>query len=444
VQAVDASGIPQFLPNGEPQTVPAEFVSAPVLEQLYANSQDVPLNPDSGYRIGGGGTFNFTANNLDLGATVGIVSQGPRANSALATLFTEGADLNVTLAGNLDMFSTKIASLNGGKIVVLAEGSVSVGSRDFTVAGQAARGIFTVDQSDVTVIARGNINVNGSRIAAYDGGHVLVRSLDGNVDAGTGGAGAATVEKIYVDPVTRAVLSYAPTIPGSGILATTFPPSLDPAFPRSQSTVGDIRVETPQGDIIASSGGIVQIPLNGVGNSLGTVTLVAGTKDADGNVIHVGNIDASGSGVIGSTVKLDASGDIKGLVFARDNLDISANQNVTVTALAGGNASVAAGDTISGTIIGVGSVAASGASVDAALLSQNVTTSGDASSSQVGFGQANAAAATSQGLQADDSAKEAAAGKKDERDDELKKNRPGPRIARTTGRVTVILPAKKS
>src|SRR5262249_1789686 len=150
--------------------------------------------------------------------------------------------------------------------------------------------------------------------------------------------------------------SYTPTIPGSGILATTFPPAFDPAFPNSRNTVGNIIVETPHGDIKASAGGIVQIPLNGVGNKLGTVTLTAGTKDAEGNVIYVGNIDASGSGVIGSTVKLEASGDIKGLVFARGNLDIKADQNVSVTAVAGGNAAVSAGETITGTIIGIGSV----------------------------------------------------------------------------------------
>jgi filamentous hemagglutinin family protein len=442
VRAFDASGQPLFLPNGEPQTVSAEFVSATVLQQLYALSQDVPLNSDTGYRLGGGGRFDLTANNMDLGATVGIVSQGPRANAALASRFTEGADINLVLGGNLVMFSTKIASLNGGDITIVAAGEINAGSRDFVASDSAARGIFTVDQSDVTVIARGDININGSRIAAYDGGNVLVRSLEGNIDAGTGGGGSAAVEKIYVDPITRQIRSYTPTIPGSGILATTFPPSLDSAFPRSVNQVGDILVETPRGNIIASSGGIVQIPLNGIGNSLGTVTLRAGTKDANGNVIYVGDIDASGSGVIGSTVKLEASGDIKGLVFARGNLDIEANQNVTVTALAGGNARVDAGDTISGTIIGVGSVAASGASVDASLLSQNVTTSGDASSSQVGFGQANAAGATSQGLQADDSAKQAAEGEKSDEDAELKKNRTTPRIAKTTGRVTVILPGK--
>jgi filamentous hemagglutinin family protein len=442
IRTFDQNGFPIIDANGEPVTVAAEFVSATVVGQVYADSQDVPANPDSGYRLGGGGQFNFTAHSMDLGATVGILSQGPRGNAALAKYFTEGADINVMLAGDLDMFSTKIASLNGGNINISAGGVVNVGSRDFLASGQAARGIFTVDQSDVTVIAQGDINVNGSRIAAYDGGSVWVKSLAGNVDAGTGGSGAATVEKIYVDPTTRAIRSYTPTIPGSGILATTFPPSLDPAFPRSRNTVGDILVETPRGDIIASAGGIVQIPLNGVGDSLGTVTLRAGTKDANGNVVYVGNIDASGSGVIGSTVKLDASGDIKGLVFARDNLDISASQNVNVTALAAGNASVSAGEAISGTIIGVGSVTASGATVDASLLSQDISTSGEVSSSQMGFAQGAAASSTSQSSQTDELAKEAVASRKNAQEEELTKKRVGPRLAKTTGRVTVILPMK--
>lgn len=443
IRAFDENGQPKFLPNGEPDTVPAEFVSASVIENLYKNSQDVPANPDTGYRIGGGGTFNFTANNLDLGATVGIVSQGPRANAALANLFTEGTDINLTLSGDLEMFSSKIASFNGGEIFVYADGKVSVGSRDPITSGQSARGIFTVDQSDVTVIARGDINVNGSRIAAYDGGNVLVRSLEGDVDAGTGGGGAAAVEKIYVNPVTRQIQTYTPTIPGSGILATSFPPPpRGVVFPLSVHTAGNILVEAPRGDIIANSGGVVQIPLNGIGANLGTVTLRAGTKDANGNVVYVGNIDASGSGVIGSTVKLEASGDIKGLVFARGNLDIDANQNVSVTALAGGNAAVSAGETISGTIVGVGSVSASGATVDAALLSQNVSASGDVSAAQQGFAQGNSAASTSQSLASDDKAKEATTEKKSDEDELAKKRQPGPRLAKTTGRVTVILPTK--
>lgn len=445
VRVFDANGQPVVLPNGDPATRLVATLSPAVANQLYLASQDVPVNSDTGYRIGGGGALEIQAHNLDLGATVGIVSQGPRGNSALAKYFTHGADIRVDLAGNLDMFSTKIASLNGGDISVVAGGSVHVGSATFQANDANARGIFTVDPSDVTVIARGDIDVNGSRIAGYDGGNVTVRSLEGNVDAGTGGSGAATVEKIHVDPLTHEIRTYSPTIPGSGILATTFPPSLDAQFPASQNPVGNILVETPRGNIIASAGGVVQIPLNGVGSSAGTVTLRAGTQDADGHVIYAGNIDARGSGVIGSTVKLEATGDIQGLVFARENISLSAQQNVNVTALAQGSVSVGAGGSVSGTIIGVSSVNASGASVDAALLSQNVSTSGNVSSSSVGFAQGNAAAGASQGLQGDDTAKTSAAKTtREETEDPKRRVAAGPKLTRYTGRVTVILPPKNT
>ena len=442
VQAFDNAGQPLFQPNGEPVTRPVAFLPPDVAQSLYALSQDVPLNADTGYRLGGAGSFVISARNLDLGATAGILSQGPRSNPALANLFTRGADIQVSLRGDLDMFSSAIASLNGGHIAVVADGAVSVGSRTFRRESAEARGIFTVDPSDVTVLARRDINVNGSRIAAYDGGNVLVRSLEGSVDAGSGASGAATVEKIVVDPVTRQVLSYAPTIPGSGILATTFPRSLDPAFPASRSVVGDITVETPRGDIIASAGGVVQIPLNGVGSSQGTVSLSAGSRDANGNVLHVGNIDASGSGVIGSTVRLNASGGITGLVFARENIDLTAAQSVSVTALAQGSVNVSAGGTVSGTLIGIGSVNASGSNVDASLLSQNVSTSGNVSSGQVGFAQGTAAAGAAQSsVQGDQPAKAAAKG--DPVDDPARRavaSAATPRLTRTVGRVTVILP----
>jgi filamentous hemagglutinin family protein len=444
VRQFDASGAPLLLPNGEPVTRPVALLPPEVAHQLYDLSQDIPLNPDTGYRIGGGGRFEISARNLDLGATAGIVSQGPRANPALARLFERGADVTITTTGDLDLFSTRIASLGGGHLSIFAGGRINAGSKDFTPTDASARGILTVDPSDVTVVARGDIAINGSRIAAYDGGRVTVRSLEGDIDAGSGAAGSATVEKIHVDPVTREIRSYSPTIPGSGILATTFPPSLDPAFPPSRTTVGDILVETPRGDILASAGGVVQIPLNGSAATAGNVTLRAGTRAADGTVVHVGNIDASGSGVIGSTVKLEASGSIRGLVFARENIDLSAVQNVSVTALAQGSVNVSAAGNVSGTLIGIGSVtASSGGTVDAALLSQNVNASGTVASSQVGFSQGNAATATSQSVQSDEAAKPPADSESESEEEAQKKARAAaaaPRLVRTVGRVTVILP----
>ena len=438
VAVLDQFGRPVLNPDGTVKTVPAEFISAALAQQLYVSSQDIPSNPNTGYVIGGGGRFDLTAHDLDLGATAGIISQGPRENAALANYFTHGADINVNLTGNLNMFSTAIESLNGGGIAIYADGTINVGSSFFQPDNSVARGIFTTDNhSDVSVIARSDININGSRIAAYDGGNVLVRSLTGNVDAGVGGRGSVTVEKIYVDPVTHQILTYAPTIPGSGILATTFPPSLSPGFPASRATVGNILVETPRGNITANAGGIVQIPLNGLGNNAGSVTLRAGTLNPDGTVEYLGNIEASGSGVIGSTVDMKASGSITGVIFARNTLNIDALQNVNVTAVGQGAVNVSAGGNVSGTIVGLGSVNASGASVDASLLSQNVTTSGNVSSAQVGFAQGTAANSTSQSLHEDG---QTGAPKEDDESDEKKKIKSRPVISRTVSRVTVLLP----
>jgi filamentous hemagglutinin family protein len=441
VRDFDPNGVPLFLPNGEPVTRNIQLLPTDIVEALYEQSQNVVAIPDTGYRLGGGGRFEFSARNLDLASSAGIVSYGPRANSALAQLFFRGADVSVQLSGNLAMAQSTISTLNGGSIDIAVNGAASVGEAGLLGFIEGARGIFTVGDSDVSVVARGDISLNGSRIATYDGGNVLVRSLEGNIDAGSGAAGVTPVEKIFVDPVTREVLTYIPYIPGSGILATTFPPPANSAFPPSVSTVGNITVETPRGNIVASSGGIVQVPLNGVGGTAGTVSLSAGTRDAAGKVIHVGNINASGSGVIGGTVKLEASGSIDGLVFARQNIDLAAQQGVNVTALAQGSVNVAAGGTVSGTLIGVGSVNAAGATVDAALLSQNVSASGNVASSQVGFSQGTAAAAASQSLQGDEPARTAAKPTEPSEEERERRVAAAPRLTRTVGRVTVILPS---
>ena len=421
--------------NNNLQITTVSILDPAIAEPLFTETQKVPANPDTGYTIGGPGSLRVTARNLDLGATTGIRSVGPANNTALAKLGASGASISVDLTGNLDMFSTAIASFAGGNINVNAGGYVNVGTSVQT-GDEVARGIFTVGKSDVTVTARGDVNVNGSRIAAYDGGNVTVTSQEGSVNAGHGGQGSVEVEQVYVDPSTGRVLTYTPTIPGSGILATSFPASLDPAIPSSKNGPGNIVINAPHGDIIASAGGVVQIALNRV-NSTASISLTAGR-----------NIDATGSGVIGNNVSLKADGAIKGLVVAQHDISISAQQNVAVTAIGSGNVNVSSGGTISGTIVGVGNVSVSGASVDAAMLSQgNVSANSANVGSSSAFTSANAAGATSQSSAASSeqqvkSAVVASASTANEEEDLKKKRAPesGPAIARRTGRVTVILP----
>ena len=531
VQKYDANGQPVYDANRNPVTVPAQFVSPAVLLSLFNASQNIPGDPNSGFRLGGGGTFNVTAASLDLGATAGMVSEGPAENAALANYFTRGADINVSVGGDLNMFSTTISCLNGGSISVAAGGSINLGSTYFTANDAFARGIFSTCDSPVSVIAGGDININGSRIAAYDGGNVTVESLLGDVNVGTGGQGSATVEEIYVNPATHKISAYTVTIPGCGILATTFPASLDPAFPSSQNTVGDMLVETPQGNITSTSAGIVQIPLNSSSVTSGQVTLLAGYElraasglavsaagpsvveelsasapganalarqvVINGDPIQVSagvwprllallglpanesqilnikvsanqtgfesavagdgtglenynfiamvsaakNIDVSGGGVIGANVELKATGDIKGSIVARNNLDLSALLNVSASAFANGDTTVIAGETVSGTLIGLGGINVNAGSIKADLLSQNITTVGDVTSSQIGFAPVTVANAANQSESADSAAKAgtAFADTSGHGDEPGKRPGGGPKLV-SSGRVTVLPP----
>jgi filamentous hemagglutinin family protein len=443
VQKYDANGQPVLDASGNPVTVPARFISPSVLLALFNATQDIPSDPNSGFRLGGGGSFNLTAGSLDLGATAGIVSEGPAENAALANYFTRGANVNVDVTGDLNMFSTTISCVNGGNVSVTAGGNIILGSTYFTANDEFARGIFSTDDGNVSVVAGGDIDINGSRIAAYDGGNVTVESLYGDVNVGAGGAGSATVQEIYVDPLTRAIASYSVTIPGCGILATTFPKSLNPAFSTSENTVGNILVETPEGNITSTSAGIVQMPLNGSSAEAGSVTLIAGSEGNEGSGFYLGNIDVAGGGVIGANVTLKATGSIIGSIVARNNLTLSALQNVAVAAFAGGDVTVSAGQTVSGTLIGLDAINVTGGTIEAALLSDSVTASGNVTSSQVGFAPISVANTTSQGESADSTAKTGTTWGDSSGDDDERRRAGGAKAKLvSTGRVTALPPEK--
>jgi hypothetical protein len=471
VQKVDAKGNLLWLDPEQtiPDTMTVSVLNSATVQALQARYDAINLQsglpvgvnpPASGaYAIGGGGKFDISAGNIDLGTTIGIQSLGVgfyRAgnNYPLANLFDKGADISVTTSGDLDMYSSSIASLNGGSIYVNAGGNINVGSADFSVNASGARGIFSTS-GDVAVFAGKNININGSRIAAYDGGNVTVESLNGDINAGTGGLGSVTLTAYYVDPATHKVYSTTPTTYGSGILATTFGPR-DAAYPAPAPTVGNILVETPNGNVNANKGGIVQLAFNHVASPDATVEVLAGYQLRDGmgqpltaadmaggrpvSVSDARNIDASSSGVIAQNAILKASGDINGVIFARGNIDVSAVANVNVTALAQGTVSADAGGSLSGTIIGVGGISASGGSVDASLLS-NGSISGS-TSGQSGMAQGTAANATATAASNDSNQTAAAAATTgDGSDDETKKKKPIS-LAQKVSRVTVILPTK--
>ena len=441
IKQYDALGNLIIDAQGFPVLVPAQFVDAAAVLALYENSQDIPSSPNAfrGFQLGGPGNFVVSARDVDLGITSGIRSQGTLLNQALSGISPKGADIFLTVH-DLEMGASQIASFSRGSIDVESSGHINVGSQLNFTSDDTPKGIFTSSGGDVTVTAENGINVNGSRIATYDGGNITVIAHHGDVDAGAGGLGSVSVFRTIVDPVTGQVTINSTTVPGSGILATT--------LPRTDSRIGNITVHAEDGSVIASAGGVLQLSFNQVQeNASATIDISArGHKSyPDEGIVgdpSKGNIAANNSGIIGGNVKLEADGDITGLVVARQDINIRSEANVSVTALAQGTASVGGANISGSTIVGGVGVSVSAASIqNSSLVSASVSASGSQSGVQAGVG--TSAAATVNAKQAEDADKTVAAKTTDDDDDEKKKKKKQPiHLARTVGRVTVILPEK--
>jgi filamentous hemagglutinin family protein len=417
---VNSQGQPELNSDGTPVTKPLTLDSTQqaAIQALYTASQNATLG-DQGLALAGPGQFNITAQSMDLGISGGITVLAP--DSALAAISPYGANLDITLGGDLAMTATKIANEGLlGNIELTAGGALDIGG-EFTPFGDpnAPKGIFTTSGGNISVSAQGDVNIDGSRIAAYDGGNITVFSQTGDVNAGTGGSGFVTLVAEELEP-TGQLTTITATIPGSGILATT--------LAGSDAPLGNITVNALAGSINASLGGVIQIAFNGTDSRNNFIDLTAG-KD----------INASGSGVIGSNIRLKAGGDITGVVVGSQSVNINSQQNVAVSVFSGGNVEISASGSVSGTVIGGGSVNVSGDSITAALVSSSVTTSGDATGASMGVPQSNVAH-DNVAMMEDTSTN--AVGNAQQAFGDTKKDKP---IALTqrSGRVTVLLPEKK-
>ena len=417
---LDADGQPVLDANGQPVTTPVTLDSTQqaAVQQLFAASQSASLG-DQGLTLAGPGHFNINAHDIDLGVSGGISVTAP--DPALAAISPYGADINISTSGNLGLTSTKIAneSYHGG-INLNIGGTLDIGGQ-FTTFGDpnSPKGIFTTSGGNVAVTVGGDINVNGSRIAAYNGGNINVLSQHGDVNAGSGASGFVSLQALELDPVTQQLITIPATMPGSGILATT--------IAGFHAPIGNITVATPEGSINASLGGIMQIAFNGADSHNAFIDLIAG---------H--DINASGSGIIGSNIKLKADGDITGVIVGSGTVDISSQHNVDVTAFGGGGISVTAVGDVSGTIVSP-VVSVSGDSINASLIGGNVSASGDTSGAEVGVPQSNVA---KEDARTTDDASTTVAKSDDSDDDEKKKKNQTVALAQKTSRVTVMLPQK--
>ncbi len=417
VVQLDASGKPVLDSSGNPVLVPVTLDAAQrgAVLALYADSQ-----AQNGLALSGSGDFNITARSMSLGISDGITVDFPDApDAALTAISPNGANINVTTTGDLDLTATKIADGGlGGGINLTIGGKLDVGGTATALGDPSSpKGIFTTSGGSINVTAAGDVNVDGSRIAAYDGGDINITSQNGDVNAGAGGEGFVIFQALQLDPLTGHVIAIPTDIPLSGILATT-------VF-GSDAALGNITINTPNGSVNSSLGGVLQISFNNANTADNFININAG-KD----------INATGSGIIGYNVNLQAGGNINGVVVGSQSVAVTSQQSVDVTAVSGGNVNISAAGTVSGTVIGGGDVSVSGSSIDAAVRGGSVSTSGDASGATLGVPSAGPA----QNVQVADNA-DTAGSKTDANDDELKKKK-GIALAQKVSRVTVLLPGK--
>jgi filamentous hemagglutinin family protein len=328
------------------------------IQNLYTDSQNASLGATE-LALAGPGNFDITANSIDLGVSGGISILAP--DTALEAISAYGANLTVTTAGDLQMTTSSIANESYlGAIILDVGGTLDVGGELTPFGDQSSpKGIFTTSGGDIFVTASSDVNVEGSRIAAYDGGNVTIESLNGNVDAGVGGSGNVTLSALELDPLTQQLVAVPATMPGSGILATT--------VNGSDALLGNIFVETPNGSFSASDAGVIQLSFDGTDASKATTYLLAGYElrdskgqesltagdisgtdtlhddpsgstyaatllngagDPIGQLVDISpneNINASGSGVIAQNILAKATGEVSGLFIGFNTVNLDAN-----------------------------------------------------------------------------------------------------------------------
>ena len=170
-----------------------------------------------------------------------------RGRTAISTLFPDGRPYG----GDLRLFFSQIASLDGGNIqLVVPGGIVNAGLATTSISSKkpSELGIVAQRAGSIDVYASGDVQVNQSRVFTLAGGDIDMWSNTGNIDAGKGAKTALSAPGLSVvlgenDSVEKIV---PPDISGSGIAAAAGP----------EGELPDIVLSTPNGFVDAGDAGI--------------------------------------------------------------------------------------------------------------------------------------------------------------------------------------------
>ena len=223
-----------------------------------------------------------------------LLLSGRAANSGSGVGFTEGYAAIAALfpnsrtavatgpdpyAGDLNLTSTQIYTLSGGNISILVPGGgidVGLATPPANVAQKPASSLGIVAQGtgNVDIFAKGDVNVNTSRIFTLGGGNILIWSDEGSIDAGNGSKSSLSVPPpvILIDAEGNISLDFGASLAtGSGIRTIQTEPNV-PA--------GDVDLDAPIGTVNAGDAGI---------GAAGNINIAAA------HVIGVSNINFGGT-----------------------------------------------------------------------------------------------------------------------------------------------------
>lgn len=212
------------------------------------------------------------------------------ANNAIAALFQGGRQHQ----GDITLYNARISSTTnpggaGGDISLLApHGDIKVGLP--TASSGRNIGIYTTAGGAINAYLSGDMNVNLSKVATFQGGDILLYTsgAGSTLDAGRGSRSARTsspprlVAELKADgtPTGKLLLLPPLDVSGSGIRTVSYDP--DGFGPLQQPDPGKVYLLAPTGTIDAGEAG--------VSSASGLVVAAQVVKNAD-------NFSASGSSV---------------------------------------------------------------------------------------------------------------------------------------------------
>lgn len=243
-----------------------------------------------------------------------------RSFAAIKTLFPDDK-----YAGDVRLFFSKVYSLDGGDIQIIAPGGlVNAGlatpPEDLGIGKPASRlGIVAQSSGSVRAFVDRDFLVNESRVFAADGGDIFAWSSRGDIDAGRGARTAisAPPPQIAFKEDGSSVISFPPALTGSGIraLVTT-----------EGRTPGDVDLFAPAGVVNAGDAGIAS-----AGNiTIGAIEVIGADNISFGGVgvgLPGGDIGLGasllGASDVGSAVSKNAESAVGGFGGADDEGGLS-------------------------------------------------------------------------------------------------------------------------